>query len=211
MKIKSVEFAGAIAEPGGAPPDSLPEVAFAGRSNVGKSSLINTLLGRTRSKIAHVSQRPGKTQEINFYRVRARLPRRGDREFFLVDLPGYGFARVPAEMRERWTALIEGYLSESPRLHGIVQLIDGRHGLTGTDRKMVRYLGAIGRPALFVLTKADKLKRSRRQQQLDDVVEELDVDRDQVLLFSAKTGEGRDTLLKSLGHLLAAAEEETEA
>lgn len=210
MKIKSVDFAGAIGGPDGSPPGELPEIAFAGRSNVGKSSLINTLLGRTRSKVARVSQQPGKTQEINFYRVRAALPGAGDRRFFLVDLPGYGFAKVPASLREKWAELIEGYLTRSPRLRGVVQLIDGRHGLTATDREMVQYLGGVGVPALFVLTKADKLKRSERQRKLRDVIADLGVEEDQVLLFSAKTGEGRRPLLASLSHLLLTPDEESE-
>ncbi|MFW6080028.1 MAG: ribosome biogenesis GTP-binding protein YihA/YsxC [Gemmatimonadota bacterium] len=209
MRIKSVDFAGAIAKPGGEPPGALPEIAFAGRSNVGKSSLINRLLGRTRTNVARVSRRPGKTREINFYRVRAALAGgAGDIEFFLVDLPGYGYARVPEAVRERWADLIEGYLSASPRLRGVVQLVDGRHGLTGTDRTLVRYLAGLGLPVLFVLTKADKVKRSKRRPTVEEVVEELDVDRDQVLLFSAKTGEGRETLLESLEHLLRSAEDE---
>src|SRR5215216_5781575 len=111
MRIKSVEFAGAIGQIGQAQPASvsgLRQVAFSGRSNVGKSSLINRLLGRTRTAIARVSQAPGKTQEINFYRVRSDL---GD--FFLVDLPGYGYAKAPKELRDRWQPLIHGFLSAS--------------------------------------------------------------------------------------------------
>jgi GTP-binding protein len=113
VKIRDVEFVGAVAQPGGAPPSHLPQVAFAGRSNVGKSSLINRLLGRTRTAVARVSARPGKTQEINFYRVRASVSGR-NAEFLLVDLPGYGYAKVPLEVRGRWRPLIESFRPAQP-------------------------------------------------------------------------------------------------
>lgn len=201
MRFKSVEFAGAIARPGAqSAPGRLPEIAFSGRSNVGKSSLINRLLGRTRHGVARVSARPGKTQEINFYRVRAAAPQ--DIEFFLVDLPGYSFARVPAAVREQWRPLIEGYLSASRELRGVVQLIDARHDPTADDRRMVRYLAALGTPTLFALTKIDKLGRSHRQSRVSRTVEMLGVDTEQVIHFSATTGEGRELLLDSLAELL---------
>src|SRR5687767_13800424 len=151
MRIKSVEFAGAIGQLGQAQPEpvsGLRQVAFAGRSNVGKSSLINRLLGRTRTPIARVSQTPGKTQEINFFHVRSDM---GD--FALVDLPGYGFATAPAEVRERWKGLINEFLPGSPELRGVVQLIDIRRGPTPDDLRAIDYLGEIGVPVLFVLTK----------------------------------------------------------
>lgn len=203
MKIKSVEFAGAIAQPGGKPPaGDLRQVAFAGRSNVGKSSLINTLLGRTRSRVARVSSTPGKTREINFYRVRVGLSDGAETDFFLVDLPGYGYARVPLAVRERWKPLIEGYLRQSEALVGVVQLIDARHGPTRDDLRMVEYLAATGVPTLFVLTKIDKLSRSQRAVQIRRITETLGVESDQVLAFSSHTGEGREALLESLEQLL---------
>lgn len=202
-----MEFAGAVARPGAKPPDRLKQVAFSGRSNVGKSSLINRLLGRTRARVARVSATPGKTREINFYRVRAALDGAEDMEFFLVDLPGYGYARVPMTLRRSWRPLIEGYLTGTPDLIGVVQLIDSRHEPTADDRAIVRYLAETGVPTLFVLTKVDKLSRSRRPAQLQRIVRELGVDPEQVVPFSAKTGEGRDQLLESLEDLLRAARE----
>lgn len=202
MRILSVEFAGAIGRPDQAPPGRLPQVAFSGRSNVGKSSLINRLLGRTRKQLARVSATPGKTQEINFYRVRAAAEDEHRFEFFLVDLPGYGFARVPKELRARWGPLIEGYLRGSRELQGVVQLIDARHGPTADDRKMVRFLAELGVPTLFALTKADKLSRRERDRSIPKIIAALEADPEQVLLFSAKTGEGRDELLATLEALL---------
>ena len=202
MLIKSVEFKGAVAAPGGPKPASLPEIAFSGKSNVGKSSLINRLLGRTRTPVARVSATPGKTQEINFYEVRASAGDGGDASFFLVDLPGYGFARVPMAVRAKWQPLMESYLGGSKELKGIVQLIDARHGPSADDRRMVQYLASLGLPTLFVLTKVDKLGKKEREKQLAKVTEDLDVDAEQVLPFSAKTGEGREDLLASVEGVL---------
>lgn len=204
MKIKTVEFAGAIARPGGPLPGTLPQIAFSGRSNVGKSSLINRLLGRTRSKVARVSTTPGKTREINFFRVTAGLDG-SDIDFFLVDLPGYGYARVPDHMRESWRPLVERYLRDNPDLMGIVQLVDARHGPTRDDLQMLEFLAALGAPTLLVLTKVDKLKRSQRARQLPEVAKRLQVPEDQVLTFSATTGEGRDLLLGAMTSLLGSA------
>lgn len=202
MLIKTVEFAGAVAAPGGPKPDALPEVAFSGKSNVGKSSLINRLLGRTRTPVARVSATPGKTQEINFYRVRAAAESGADASFFLVDLPGYGFARVPLEVRGKWKPLIESYLGHSPELKGVVQLLDARHPLSAEDRTMVRYLSNLAVPTLFVLTKVDKLSKRERPDQLEKLTASLGVDPDQVLPFSSKTGEGRDALVDTVEALL---------
>lgn len=194
MIIRSVEYAGTIAEVGGPAPGTLPQVAFSGRSNVGKSSLINTLLRRTRSKIAHVSAQPGKTRALNFYRVNDL--------FFLVDLPGYGYAKVPEAMRDGWTRLIEWYLSDPGRVRGVVHLVDARHKPTAHDQQMVAYLAELGLPALVVLTKIDKVKRSQRRKSIDRALEALDLEENQLVPFSSKTGEGREELLEALSELV---------
>jgi GTP-binding protein len=194
MKIKSVEYAGTIATRGGMPPGTLPQIAFSGRSNVGKSSLINTLLRRTRKKLAHVSSTPGKTQALNFYRV--------NDEFFLVDLPGYGYARVPEATRKTWGGLIEWYLGESGQVRGVVHLVDSRHMPTRHDLWMVAYLAELGLPALVVLTKVDKLTKSQRESSVARALDALGVDESQLIEFSAKTGEGRDELLAAVAGLV---------
>lgn len=194
MKIRTVEFAGSVASPGGPFPGDLPQVAFSGRSNVGKSSLINVLLRRTRKKLAHVSGTPGKTRLLNFYRVNDR--------FFLVDLPGFGYAKVPANVRRAWESLVEGYLSSQDRLRGVVHLVDCRRPPTDSDLQMVDYLGELGLPTLIVLTKIDKLKRSQRDRAMEEAVGALEVDADQILPFSSATGEGREALLAAIDSLL---------
>jgi GTP-binding protein len=200
VDIRTAEYAGTVATPTQDPPGELPEVAFSGRSNVGKSSLINILLRRSRKKIAHVSSTPGKTQALNFYRV--------NDQFFLVDLPGFGYARAPQTVRGEWKGLIEGYLSRSPRLRGVVHLVDVRHSPTELDRHMMEYLANVGVPALVVATKMDKLKKSQRDRNLARVQEVLAVDRQQLLPFSSHTGEGRDALLLALDSLLGHEESE---
>jgi len=200
MKIRSVEFVQSVADPDDPLPGALPQIAFAGRSNVGKSSLINTLLRRTRKKIAHVSGEPGKTRLLNFFRVNDR--------FFLVDLPGYGFARVPDEMRDQWAHLVEGYLARSDGPVAVVQLIDVRRDPMPDDQKMLEYLASLGVPALVILTKVDKLKRSQRAVQLRELPKALGLDPEQVIPFSSKTGEGRDVLLAAIDRLLEEKEKE---
>ncbi len=196
MKIRSAEFVASVVTRGSPPPGGHPQIAFSGRSNVGKSSLINTLLRRTRRKIAHVSATPGKTQALNFYRV--------NDAFFLVDLPGFGFARVPTEVREGWRSLIEWYLGESGQVHGVVHLVDARHPPTEHDRAMVEYLARLGVPALVVLTKMDKLKAQQRRDSVARALRELSLDQEQLVPFSSKTGEGREELLSALDDLLGA-------
>jgi len=188
VRIREVEFAGAIGRPGQAPPADLRQVAIAGKSNVGKSSLVNAVVGRKR--IARVSGTPGKTREINFYRINGR--------FFLVDLPGYGFARAPEAVRNAWRKLVEDYLSHNDRLDGLVLLIDCRRGVQEADRQLLDYLSADEIPVLVVLTKMDKLNRSGRSKAVADLRKELEVPADQVVATSAQTGEGVDVLVESL-------------
>jgi GTP-binding protein len=202
MLIKKVDFAGAIGNTTQSPPGDLPQVAFSGRSNVGKSSLINTVLNRTRSNIARVSATPGKTREINFFKVDALASTEEPVEFFLVDLPGYGYAKVPQGVKQQWNKLMEWYLGNTPRLKGVVQLIDVRHEPNESDKTMIRYLHDTEIPALFVLTKVDKLTRSARGAQVRSVVRALGADPDQVIEFSAVTGEGKVELLDTLEGIL---------
>jgi GTP-binding protein len=200
LRILSVEFAGAIGQVGQAAPASvlgLPMVAFSGRSNVGKSSLVNRLLGRTRSPIARVSAQPGKTQEINFYDVRTDAG-----HFVLVDLPGYGYARAPLETKEKWALVIDSYLRGPTPPHGVVQLVDLRHGPSPSDLRSVDFLAQLGLPVLFALTKTDKLKPSQRSAAVSKTLKALGADLDQAIPCSARTGEGREELLEALASLL---------
>lgn len=165
----------------------LPEFAFIGRSNVGKSSLINALLRRKR--LARVSRTPGKTTLINVYRLPA---------FYLVDLPGYGFATASKTARAGYRKLITGYLKTRPDVAGIVWLLDIRHAPSAEDRWMLDLLHAQGHPTLLVLTKADKIGRQERQRRLSSLAEDLQADEDQVQLVSSKSGEGVAQLGASL-------------
>jgi GTP-binding protein len=192
LPIRHLEFLGGLAKPGGWRPEgNLPEIAFSGRSNVGKSSLLNRLVRR--KALARVSKTPGKTREINFFEV--------NRELVLVDLPGYGFARVSKEQRAEWRPLIEGYLKESKQLRGVVQLLDVRHAPTADDLQMVDFLAGVEVPTIFVLTKVDKLSKSAVGRRVDDFVEELGVTREQLVPFSSVTGQGRDELAEAMVEL----------
>ena len=193
LVIRSLEFIGGMASVGGWRPEpSLPEVAFAGRSNVGKSSLLNRLIHR--KKFARVSNTPGRTREINFFKV--------NNAFILVDLPGYGYARISKEKRAEWKPLIESYLRMSPQLRGIVQLLDVRHDPTNDDRQMLDFLGELGVPTVVVLTKTDKLTSTQRAKHVAEISTTLGLDSDQVISFSATTGEGRDDLAEAIEALL---------
>ena len=199
MKIRTVEFVGSFVNPRGPLPEDLPAVAFSGRSNVGKSSLINTLLGRTRKKSARVSATPGKTQELNFYRVNGR--------FYLVDLPGFGYARVPYPVRESWKALVDGYLvRNADRPLAVVHLIDARRDPRIGDLRMLSRLAELAIPVLVAMTKVDKLTRQDRRRRLARLVRELDLDEEHILPCSSTTREGKEELLGAMQELLDATE-----
>ena len=202
VKVRTVEFAGSLFESSAPLPGDLPQVAFSGRSNVGNllGQIQRTvvLLRRTRKKVAHVSATPGKTRSLNFYLVNDR--------FFLVDLPGFGFAKASSRVRKSWKALVENYLVGEPKLRGVVHLVDARHDPTVTDLEMVEFLAEKGLPTLVVLTKMDKLKHRARERTVATAVGQLKIDEDQVLSCSSKTGEGREELLAALDDLIGADE-----
>jgi GTP-binding protein len=201
MLIRSVQFAGAIGQVGQPQPssvDGLPQLAFSGRSNVGKSSLINRFLGRTRTPVARVSQTPGKTREINFFLVNADVG-----EFVLVDLPGYGYARASGELRERWGKVLGSFMSGANELRGVVQLIDIRHGPTEDDVVAIQQLQELEMPTLFVLTKADKLKTTRRQEAIRKITSDLGLDPAQIIASSSTSGMGMDELRAAVAGLIA--------
>ena len=195
LVIREIEFLGGLAQAGGwRPSTELPEIAFSGRSNVGKSSLLNKLVKR--KALARVSQTPGKTRELNFFKVNG--------EFVLVDLPGYGYARVSKEARLTWRPLIEGYLKHSEQLRGVVQLIDSRHEPSPEDKQMVDFLAEVGVPTVVALTKTDKLKKSEVTPRAAETARALGLDDAQVIPFSAVTGLGRDELAEALVELVRA-------
>ena len=194
LVIKSVDFLGGMVSAGGwRPPSTLPEVAFAGRSNVGKSSVINTLVRR--KKAARVSNTPGRTREINFFDV--------NNTFVLADLPGYGYARISKEARAAWRPLIEGYLTGTPALRGIVQLLDARHTPSDDDLHMLDFLAKTELPTIIVATKTDKLRPAERVKRIETLALEAGVESEQVIPFSAVTGAGRDELAEAIAGLVA--------
>jgi GTP-binding protein len=180
------------------PPPDLPEVAFSGRSNVGKSSLLNRLVRR--KAFARVSRTPGRTREINFFKVNDK--------FILADLPGYGYAKISKEKKADWRPLIEGYLRRTPTLAGVVQLLDIRREPNEDDVSMLDFLAEIEVPTVIVLTKIDKLARHAAVDRADEIMKSLSLSREQVIPFSAISGEGRGELAQALVSLVDSARPE---
>jgi GTP-binding protein len=176
------------------PPDKI-EVAFAGRSNVGKSSLLNVLVNR--KNLARTSSTPGRTQALNFFLV--------DGHFYFVDLPGYGYARVSLEVKKSWRGMVEAYLRNRPNLKAVVVILDIRRGLEEEDRELIDWLEQEGRNILVVLTKIDKLTRSERDSRVRRMEKDLSgVVSEKPILFSAKTREGRKEIWDKLLSLMRA-------
>lgn len=174
------------------PDTGMPEVAFAGKSNVGKSSLINGLMNR--KALARTSGQPGKTQTINFYKV--------NREMYLVDLPGYGYARVSQAEKEKWGKMIEKYLHTSKNLKAVFLLIDIRHEPSGNDRQMYEWILHNGYDPIIIATKLDKLKKSQVQKHLKMVRDGLQVKKGtKVIAYSAQTKQGRDEIWELINAL----------
>ena len=166
MKIHSAEFLLSASTTRQLPAATLPEIAFAGRSNVGKSTLINSLLNR--KKLVKTSATPGKTQLINFFKI--------NDQFYFVDLPGYGYAKVPDSVRRKWQNLVEAYLSERETLRNVVLIIDCRHNPTVQDRQLLEWLEYYQRPSLIVASKIDKLKRGQVQKHLQKIKHDLSIE-----------------------------------
>jgi GTP-binding protein len=200
MRIQSVEFIKSAARPSDFPPERFPEIALVGRSNVGKSSLLNSLAGK--KGLARVSGTPGKTRLVNFFILTWADPR--SRPMVLVDLPGYGYARVPKALRDQWAGLVEGFLTRRRMLRGVVILIDPRHDPGIPDRQLHEWIRPLGLPILWVATKSDQISASRRTAALARLKGGLGLPgTEAVLFYSSKTGEGRDRLLSRI-HGIAA-------
>ena len=194
MIIKQSKFVKSLSAFAPFPGQGLPEIAMVGKSNVGKSSLINNMTGN--SKLARTSSEPGKTRLVNLYLI--------NEAFFLVDLPGYGFAKAPKQEKQKWADMIEGYLKNSSNLKHVFQLVDVRHAPTGDDQLMVEYLRHYDIPFTVVATKADKLSKAQRGRSIPVICRTLGVQPWEVMVHSSKDGTGKDRLLELIESLALA-------
>lgn len=188
MNLHNAEFVISAVSDKQYPREVLPEVAMVGRSNVGKSSLINKILNR--KNFARVSSKPGKTTTINFYSI--------DKKLMLVDLPGYGYAKVSKKEKQKWGGMIEFYLKSRDCMKAIFLLVDARHEPSEDDIIMLKWIRAYSKDFYVVATKSDKLKPSQKQQSLDLIKEIMIVDDDHFIPFSSETGEGKDRIIALL-------------
>jgi len=182
------------------PPPTVPEIAFLGRSNVGKSSVINSLVG---NKVAKTSSSPGRTQSINFFEI--RWPGKPQPELMFTDLPGYGYAKVPKDVMRQWPGFIEPYLQERPSLALCLALVDPNIPPQPSDRAMQEFLRALGRPFLIVATKSDRLSGNQLRGSLQNMAPRFLQDR--IVPYSARTGAGRDELWKEIRTAMASSDE----
>ncbi|WP_231784823.1 MULTISPECIES: ribosome biogenesis GTP-binding protein YihA/YsxC [Lysinibacillus] len=181
MKVHNVEMVISAVRPDQYPEDGLPEFALAGRSNVGKSSFINRMIGR--KALARISSKPGKTQTLNFYKIEEQL--------FFVDVPGYGYAKVSKTEREAWGKMIERYITGREELKAVVQIVDLRHPPTADDRMMYDFLKHYSIPCIVIATKADKIPKGKWDKHKKVVKETLDMDKnDPLIVFSSEKGIG---------------------
>ncbi|WP_070120846.1 ribosome biogenesis GTP-binding protein YihA/YsxC [Bacillus marinisedimentorum] len=195
MKVTKAEIVISAVKPEQYPGEGYPEIALAGRSNVGKSSFINKMINR--KNLARTSQKPGKTQTLNFYNINDSL--------YFVDVPGYGFAKVSKKEKEKWGRMIEEYMTTSNRLKGVVQIIDLRHPPSNDDIMMYDFLKHYGIPVLIVATKADKIPKGKWQKHLKVVKETLEMEaEDEAVIFSAETAQGKDQAWSAIERLIRA-------
>jgi GTP-binding protein len=192
--IKSTEFIKSAVKPSHYPEGDLPEIAFAGRSNVGKSSLINVLVNR--KNLVRTSSTPGRTQLINFFNVNG--------SFTLVDLPGYGYARVPLAVKKEWGPMMETYFAKRSNLRGVVMIFDVRRTPVAEDIQMLQWLRAYGIPPLLVVTKCDKVSRNERAKQADVIARTLGVMKGDLCFFSALSKDGTEEIWQRIETLLEA-------
>jgi GTP-binding protein len=192
FKVKKAEYVKSVFSVADLPQNRFPEIAFAGRSNVGKSSVLNKLANI--KNLAKISHTPGKTKQINFFLINGNL--------YFVDLPGYGYANVSKSMKENWGKLIEEYLKKSQNLKGVVLLLDARHQPFEADLQLLEWLDFYHREKLVVLTKIDKLSRSPLLLNVEKTSKILNLNSDSLTLFSAKTGEGKEKILNWISGLL---------
>lgn len=192
MIIKSAEFVTSAVKPSQYPPAVLPEIAFAGRSNVGKSSLINTLVNRKR--LVKTSSTPGRTQLINFFNI--------NEAFSFVDIPGYGYAKVPTAIKKNWGPMIETYITTRKTLKGVVLIMDIRRTPGPEDMNMLDWLNHYDVPSIPVLTKSDKLSKTKQQKQFIKIVTTLSSNKDNFILFSAKSRQGKEEVWKAVKNLI---------
>ncbi len=192
MIIKSAEFIKSAVKPSQYPLADPPEIAFAGRSNVGKSSLINKLLNRRH--LVKTSSTPGRTQLINFFSI--------NEGFTFVDLPGYGYAKVPLNIRKKWGPMVETYLSSRETLKGIVLILDIRRMPREEERDLINWLNYYRLSSILVLTKIDKLSKSKQGKQRKEIAESLSLEDSDLILFSAKTGFGKEVLWPAIEKML---------
>lgn len=197
MIVKSTEFIKSATKPAHYPEGDLPEIAFAGRSNVGKSSLVNVLVNR--KNLVRTSSTPGRTQLINFFQV--------NDDFMLVDLPGYGYAKVPLEVKKQWRPMMETYLSTRPNLRGVVLILDIRRDPSAEDIQMLAWLRGFQITPIVVLTKCDKLSKNERARQGELIRLSLGLTREEVSFFSALSREGKDGIWARIDALLMPVEE----
>jgi len=192
MKITSAEFITSATKPSQYPPTAMPEIAFAGRSNVGKSSLINTLVNR--KHLVKTSSTPGRTQLINFFDINQRMG--------FVDLPGYGYAKVPVAVRKKWGPMIETYLSGRETLRGVVVIMDIRRIPRQEELDLLGWLNHYAIAGILVLTKTDKLSKNKQAKQHNLIAGVLERPKDDFILFSAKTSRGRDPIWNAILSLI---------
>jgi GTP-binding protein len=192
MIIKSAEFVKSAVKPDQYPAAVLPEIAFSGRSNVGKSSLINALVNRKR--LVKTSATPGRTQLINFFLI--------NKTFSFVDLPGFGYAKVPVSVRKKWGPMIETYLSTRKTLKGVVLIMDIRRIPGIQELNFIEWLYYYNIPGMLILTKADKLSRAKQLKQHIAIAQALSVDKDDMILFSAKSRLGKDAVWDGIEALI---------
>lgn len=193
MIIKSAEFVTSAVKPSQYPEDGIPEIAFSGRSNVGKSSLINTLVNR--KHLVKTGSRPGRTQLINFFLI--------NESFSFIDLPGFGYAKVPASVKKKWGPMVETYLSTRKDLKGVALIMDIRRIPKQEEFNMIQWLNYYQIPCITILTKSDKLSKTKRKTQKEAISRTLGVDPDNLLIFSAKTRMGKPEVWEAIEDVMS--------